>query len=594
MAEAELVSSLSWLIALRWLAGIGVLLATWFCTSVLTLNIPAIPLYLLGVGLLAYNALFWWVLARLNAAPSCPSVVYQWFARVQIALDWIAMALLVHFSGGIESPALFYFLFHITIASLLLPHDRGFLYVTFGPVLVGAVAFLEYLGILPHYAVSEPPRYDNILYVAGVLFFFTSACYVMGYFSMTISRRLRRREDELAGLYQSVQATTSTLDLPEVLDRLAEVTTQALQCQGAAIRLLDKTGRYLEMIGAYGLSANYRDKAPIEVVRARLDQEALSGQTVLVSDTSHDDRLRYPEKVAAENIRTILCAPLIGKQGPIGVLRAYGGTAHHFTKDDTAFLGAIAAQSVVAIENAQAYQMLKDLDKNKSQFIRIVTHELRSPVQVTTSLLNVLSRNYVGDLNEKQTDLVERAKRRLQFLQTLISDLLDLAAGKAEVMASSRRGWVSLNDVLKEIEARYETPAQDKGLALQVEYPDETLKVWGDENESDRMISNLVSNAIKYTQAGEVRLLLERANDYARITVADTGIGIPENAVPHLFEEFFRAANAKQLQEPGTGLGMSIIKDLVERYNGKIDVQSVEGEGTTIVLSLPLAQAELI
>lgn len=589
LAEAELVSSLSWLIDLRWLAGIGVLLVTWFATSVLKLNLPAILLYLLGVGLLAYNVLLWWILRRLNAAPSCPNVVYEWFARVQIALDWVAMALLVHFSGGIGSPALFYYLFHITIASLLLPHDRGFLYVTFGPVLVATVAFLEYLRLTPHYAVFEPTRYDNIIYIVAVLFFFTSACYVMGYLSMTISRRLRRRENVLTGLFQSVQATTSTLDLPEVLNRLAEATTHALQCRAAAIRLLNKTGNHLEMIAAYGLSDAYRDKAPIEVARARIDQEALQGKTVLVADTAHDDRLRYPDKIAAEGIRTILSAPLIGKQGPIGVLRAYGGSAHRFTENDAAFLSAIAAQGVIAIENAQAYQMLKDLDKNKSQFIRIVTHELRSPVQVTTSLLNVLSRGYVGDLNEKQADLVDRAKRRLQFLQTLIGDLLDLAAGKAEVMATTERELVFLNEVIKEMQARFEAPAHDKGLVLQVACPDELLKVWGDRNEVDRMISNLVSNAVKYTQKGEVQVLLERADGFARIVVADTGIGIPAEAVPHLFEEFFRAKNAKELQEAGTGLGMSITKDLVERYNGKIEVHSTEGQGTTFAVKLPLA-----
>lgn len=589
LAEAELVGSLSWLIALRWLAGIGVLLATWFSTSGLTLNIPATPLYLLGVGLLAYNVLLWWTLSRLNATSDCPNVVYQWFARVQIALDWVAMALLVHLSGGIESPALFYFLFHITIASLLLPHDRGFLYVTFGPMLVAGVAFLEYLGILPHYVVFEPNRHDNLVYVVGVLFFFTSACYVMGYFSMTISRRLRRRENELAGLFQSAQATTSTLDLPEVLNRLAEVTTQALQCQAASIRLLDKTGSYLEMIGAYGLSEAYRDKAPIEVARARIDQETLSGQTVLIADTAQDDRLRYPDKITAEGIRAILSSPLIGKQGPIGVLRAYGGSAHRFTENDVTFLSAIAAQGVVAIENAQAYQMLKDLDKNKSQFVRIVTHELRSPVQVTTSLLNVLSRSYVGDLNEKQAELVDRAKRRLQFLQTLIGDLLDLAAGKAEVMTTTARGLVALNEVIQEMQARFEAPAHDKGLVLQVEYPDEKLNVWGDRQELDRMLSNLVSNAVKYTQAGEVQLSLAKDDSYARIVVADTGIGIPEEALPHLFDEFFRARNAKELQEAGTGLGMAITKDLIERYNGQIEVHSAEGQGTTFVIKLPLA-----
>jgi signal transduction histidine kinase len=590
LAEQELVSSLSWLIALRWLAGIGVLLGTWLAGSVLDIRIQAIPLYLLGLGILAYNFLFWCVQRRL-ARTSSSNVVYQWFARFQIGLDWLAMAPLIHFSGGIESPALLYFLFHIVIASLLLPHDRGFLYVALAPALVGGVAFLEYQGVLPHAYVFRPARYDNPLYIAGVLFFFTTASYTIAYLSMAISRRLRRREDELAALYRSVQATTSTLELSEVLNRLAEATTKALGCKAAAIRLLDRTGSHLEMAAAYGLSEAYKGKAPIEVARARIDQEALSGKTVLVPDAIHDHRLRYPDKPAAEGIHTILSTPLIGKTGSIGVLRAYGGTGHHFTEDDAAFLRAIAAQGAAAIENAQTYQLLEDLDKSKSQFVRIVTHELRSPVQVASSLLSMLDRGYVGDLNEKQAELVGRARRRIQFLQTLIDDLLDLAAGKADVLATTERSLVSLTDVLKEVHARFEAPAQEKGLALQLECSDETLNVWGDKSELDRMLNNLVSNAVKYTRKGGVRLLLEQANGFARIVVADTGIGIPKDALPYIFQEFFRAKNAKQLEEAGTGLGLSIVKDLVKRYGGEIDVGSVEGVGTTFVLTLPLAES---
>jgi signal transduction histidine kinase len=590
LAEQELVGSLSWLIALRWFAGIGVLLATWFATNVLDLNLQAVPLYLLGLGLLIYNALLYWGLKRLNAHPAQSTVVYQWLARIQIGIDWIATALLIHCSGGIESPAILVFLFHITIAALLLPHDRGFLYVTLAPILVGGVAFLEYRGVLPHVYVFEPTRYDDALYIASVLFFLTSGSYVMAYFSMYISRRLRTREDELAGLYQSVQAATSTLDLPQVLNRLAEATTKALRCKGAAIRLLDRTGSCLTVAGSYGLSDAYLDKAPIEVARAPIDQEALSGKTVLVPETTGDPRLRYPAKVAAEGIYAILSAPLIGKRGPVGVLRAYGGTAYRFTENDAAFLSAIAAQGVVAIENAQAFQLLENLDAQKSQFVRIVTHELRSPVQVTTSLLNVLGRGYVGDLNTKQADLVDRAHKRLKFLQTLIDDLLDLAAGKADVLATAERGLVPLHEVLQEVQARYETAAQDKGLALQFECTGEKLNVWGDKAELDRIVNNLVSNAVKYTQQGEVRVLAKQADGFVRVVVADTGIGIPQDALPSLFEEFFRAKNAKQLQESGTGLGLSIVKDLVERYDGQIKVDSVEGEGTTFTLTLPLAE----
>jgi signal transduction histidine kinase len=589
LAEQELISSLSWLILLRWPAGVGVLLGTWVADSMLRIHLPVIPLYLLGLGVLAYNAGFWWALRWLSAQPPRANSVYQWFARFQIGLDWIATTLLVYCTGGIESPTLFGFLFHIIIASLLLPHDRGFLYVALAPLLVGGVALSEYMSILPHVGVFEPVRYGDALYVVSVFLFFTAACYTTAYLSMTISRRLRRREDELAALYRSVQATTSSLDLPEVLDRLAEAAARALRCKAAAIRLLDNTGSTLEMAGAYGLSDAYKDKAPIEVARARIDQEALSGRTVLVSDALNDDRLRYPDKVAAEGIRSMLSAPLIGKSGPIGVLRAYGGATYHFSEDDAAFLSAIAAQGAVAIENAQAFQLLDDLEKSKSQFVRIVTHELRSPVQVAFSLLNVLSGGYVGDLTDKQVDLVQRARRRIEFLQTLIDDLLDLAAGRADVLATTERGLVSLAGVLKEVQGRYEAPAREKGLALSLECPEEPLNVWGDKGELDRMLNNLASNAVKYTQEGQVLLRAERTDGFARIVVSDTGIGIPEDALPHLFQEFFRAKNARALNEAGTGLGLSIVKDLVERYGGEIAVESVEGRGTAFEVKLPLA-----
>jgi signal transduction histidine kinase len=591
LAGQELVSSLSWLINLRWLAGLGVLFATWFCSSVLDLEILTSPLYALGVAVLAYNGLYWWALQRFDAEPSTPIVTYQWFARVQIGLDWVAMALLIHWSGGIESPAIFFYLFYIPIASLLLPHDRAFLYVTLAPILVGGIALLEYHGILTHVNVFESDLYQEPIFIAGVLVFFTSAAYVMAYISMTISRRLRRREDELAGLYRSMQATTSTLDTPEVLNRLAEATTMALHCKGAGIRLLDPTGSCLGVVASYGLSETYLDKAPIEVARAPIDQEALSGKTVLIPDASQDTRLRYPDKVAAEGIRTILSTPLLSKRGAIGVLRAYGGSAHRFSQDDADFLAAIAAEGSVAIENARAYQLLENLDREKSQFVRMVTHELRSPVQVTLSLLNVLGRGYVGALNEKQSDLVDRAYRRLRFLQTLIDDLLDLAAGKADVLATAERGLVSLTDVLREVNERYEAPAHDKGLALRCKCPKSDLPIWGDRSELDRIINNLVSNAVKYTQEGEVRVLAEQIDGFARVVVSDTGIGIPEDALPELFQEFYRAQNAKEIKETGTGLGLAIVKDLVERYDGTIEVESKVSEGTTFTLTLPLADA---
>jgi GAF domain-containing protein len=215
---------------------------------------------------------------------------------------------------------------------------------------------------------------------------------MMAYLSMAISRRLRRREDQLAALYRSLQATTSTLEPAEVLNRLAEATAQALGCKAAAIRLLDRTGSFLEWAGVYGLSDQYRGSEPIEMAKSPIDQEVLAGKAVLVTEPAQDMRLRAPLEVAAEGIHSILNAPLSGRRGVIGVLRAYGGAGHRFSQDDAEFLAAIAAQGSVAIENAQTYHLLHDLDRDKSEFVRIVSHELRSPVNVAGSLLRLLCR----------------------------------------------------------------------------------------------------------------------------------------------------------------------------------------------------------
>jgi signal transduction histidine kinase len=195
-------------------------------------------------------------------------------------------------------------------------------------------------------------------------------------------------------------------------------------------------------------------------------------------------------------------------------------------------------------------------------------------------------------LSEQQADLVDRAQRRIKFLQTLIDDLLDLAAGKADVLASAERGLVCLTEVLQEVYTRYAAPAQDKGLALRIEIapPGDELNVWGDKDELDRILNNLVSNAVKYTPEGEVYLQAGRSDGFVRLVVSDTGIGIPQEAQENLYTEFFRAKNAKQIESTGTGLGLSIVKDLVERYDGQIKVQSAEGQGTTVTLMLPLAQ----
>jgi len=590
LVEQELVNTLGWLVSQRWLAGLAVLVATFFATRVLHLKVPAGPLYAIGAAILAYNAALWWLFARIQRTRRSEARAFEWFARAQIGLDWVATTAIIVHSGGVDSPATIFFLFHIAIASLLLPHRYAFLYVTLPPLLVGGVAALEYIGVLPHVALATSGRYRDPVYVGAVLTVFTAVCYVMAYFCMAIAQRLRRRESELGGLYDSVRDVSSTLEITDVLDRIVEAAGRVLGCRATAIRLIDRAGSQVEFAASWGLSEAYRDEVPEEYARSRLDQETIRDGVSHVRDVEHDHRVWHPERVLAEGIASMLSVSILGRSGPMGVLRAYGAAGHRFTDHDAAYLQAVAAHGAVAIENAKAYRLLADLDRDKSKFLRITTHELRSPVRVTESLLMTLADGYAGPLGADQAELVRRAKRRLASLHELIDDLLDLAAGKADMGRVERR-VVDLGYVFAEVVDRFRPLAARKGITLDLVRPNEPLEVWCDVGDLERIAANLVGNAVKYTRQGGVTVSLTRDGERPKAEVVDTGIGIPSESMPLLFNEFYRAANAKAAEEGGTGLGLSIVAQLVARYAGQISVTSEEGRGSTFTVTLPPAEA---
>lgn len=605
--EAELAGSVAWLIRLRWIAGIGVLAATWIVSALFQLGAPEIALYAIGTGILVYNLIFSLWERRLTVSQAGSSA-YQSLAKWQVGMDWLAMILLIHYSGGIESPAIMFFFFHIIIAAIFFPPRTALAFALLAIGLVAGIALLEYIGFLPHQPIIgllQTPLYQNGLYVLSVLFFFSGTALTASYLTLTIHERLRQREDEIIRLTKSLQAATlrlqalndgarlvgSTLDLPEVLKRLVESTAAAMGVRACSIRLLDKSGQKLEPVAVYGLSQAYLDKGPVELSANPLAREVLAGKIVNIPDAPNSPLLQYPEEARQEGIQSMLSAPLVGKSGPLGILRAYAVEPNRFTEEDEAFLAAIAAQGSIALENALAYRDIEALDAAKTQFIHIVTHELRSPVSVTRSLLRNIVAGYAGQITEQQQDIINRACRRVDFLQKLIDDLLDLAAGKTEFKEHEKREPVRLVNVLETVIKRFEIPAQEKGLQLnwQVEAGAKETMVMATPDGLDRIFTNLVSNAIKYTPSGgSVSVSLSRDDHDATVIIADTGIGIPEDAKPHLFEEFYRAPNAKAIEREGTGLGLTIVKDLVNRFGGMISFESSVDHGTKFTVSLPV------
>ena len=230
--------------------------------------------------------------------------------------------------------------------------------------------------------------------------------------------------------------------------------------------------------------------------------------------------------------------------------------------------------------------MLGQAAAAQAQFIHITTHELRSPIAVSQTLVRNVIKGYAGPLTDKQQYVFSRVSAQLDLLEGLVNDLLDLAASKAA--SPIAEAPVAVNGPIGRAVLLLQPHAEEKGVALNFRACRDEIVVWATEEGLDRILVNLIGNAVKYTlPGGQVTVGLCQTGAEVFVTVADTGIGIPTEVLPHLFEEFYRASNAREARIPGTGLGLAIIKQLVERYGGKIDVESTVGVGATFTVIFP-------
>jgi signal transduction histidine kinase len=580
------------MIRLRWLAGCAVLLATALGVHLLHLPLPETPLYLLGVLILTYNGILLAVARRIPSPRSDHALrLSRQSVILQVGLDWSTMAIFLHLTGGITSPAIPFFLIHMLMVTILLPGVAWYVFVSIATGILALLALLEADGILPNYAVLPalpPGLHADPLFILAQILFFASAASATLLLTASIMTRLRERERQVMALLQSSQAVSSTLSLDEVLQRLCEQAAEAAFTDRASIRLLDQTGETLELVAAHGLREEYQRKGPVELSRSGLDREVLSRGPVLIDETATDERIQYPREVLEEGIHSILAVPIIGRKGPLGVLRVYSTRVKRFTPDDAGFLTAIAGEGAIAIENAMAHHSLQQADQDRAQFVRTVTHELRSPVSGAQSLVRVLLGGMGGELDERQQDVIGRVSARLDRLMDLINDLLVLAATKS-VSLQEQAQAVNLIPIIQRVLDQHSLAAEEKSIGLVRDIPPEVLVVKATSEGLSQIFGNLVDNALKYTpRGGSVKITARQRQGSAVVSVSDTGMGIPKEEVPRLWEEFYRATNVRRAEITGTGLGLSIVQRLVQSFGGYIGVHSIEGKGTTFIVTLPM------
>ena len=240
-----------------------------------------------------------------------------------------------------------------------------------------------------------------------------------------------------------------------------------------------------------------------------------------------------------------------------------------------------------AVTVFQDISYLRELDKMKSEFIAMVTHELRAPIAAVEQQLTVILNKMAGEVTEKQEQLLSRAKERTKGLLDLIKDLLDLSKIEAGKMVQYKEP-LSLPEVIQRVVDLMRAEAEHKKIDLQFSAPSETPVIHADRNSMEEIFTNLISNAIKYTpEQGKVRIVLGEEKGFVKASVSDTGIGIEEKDLSRIFDKFYRVKTAETRQIVGTGLGLSIVKSIVAAHLGSISVESNVGVGSTFTVLLP-------
>jgi signal transduction histidine kinase len=286
-----------------------------------------------------------------------------------------------------------------------------------------------------------------------------------------------------------------------------------------------------------------------------------------------------------------------GQERPYGVLIA--GISPRLALDDSyrGFLDLIAGQVATGIANAEAYaaerrraESLAALDRAKTTFFSNVSHEFRTPLTLLLAPLeDALRESDAASPLHRELELAHRNALRLLKLVNALLDFSRIEAGRIEASYEP----VDLGELTRDLASAFRSACERAGLRLHVEIPPSPLTAFVDRGMWEKIVLNLMSNAFKHTFAGGIDVRVSERGGDALVEVADTGIGISAQELPHIFERFHRVPNARSRTHEGTGIGLSLVDELVRLHGGRIDVASAEGSGTTFSVRIPLGSAHL-
>jgi signal transduction histidine kinase len=388
----------------------------------------------------------------------------------------------------------------------------------------------------------------------------------------------------------------STFDLKTVLNTLVE--SAARLCEADMATIPRQVGAIFDQFATYGYSPGFHEflqHNPISPGRGSATGRAVvEGKTIHIPDVLADPEYEYIEGQKAGGYRTVLAIPFMREGAAIGVLAIARSTPRPFTPQQIELAETFADQAVIAIENVRLFdeiqdksRQLEEASQHKSQFLANMSHELRTPLNAILGYTELMTDGAYGEPSEKMLGILKRLEANGKHLLGLINDVLDLSKIEAGQLVLELSDYC-IQDIAQTVRSTLEPLATDKKLGFKVEVAPQLPAGRGDGRRLTQVLINLVGNAIKFTDTGEVAIKAEANNGSFHVSVRDTGAGISAADQAKLFQEFQQADNAITRKKGGTGLGLAISKRIVEMHGGKIWVESQLGQGSTFTFMLPV------
>ena len=414
----------------------------------------------------------------------------------------------------------------------------------------------------------------------------------LAYQNARLFAQAQRQAEEMRFLFQATAEATAHTTIERSLQGVAELIVAQTESEAVAAYLLDEQGDCLRQVAASAVVACAPpERIPLSAGVARAAQE--TRQPVVVGDMQADGQ----GDILMEDMRSLLAVPLLAGRELVGLLALFRRGANAYDEGHVRLAQTLSGSLSAVVQNIRLLQevqamneRLREVDQLKSQFLANMSHELRTPLNSIIGFSRVILKGIDGPLTEMQKQDLETIHSSGQHLLNLINEILDqskIEAGKMELATA----WFDLTSVIEVARSMSVGLLKDKPVRLNIEVEAELPKVWGDEIRTRQVLLNLLSNAAKFTHEGSITVAAFTVEGedgpYVQVSVADTGIGIPENKLEAIFLAFEQVDGSLTRTSSGTGLGLPIARSLIELQGGQLWVESTLNVGSTFSFTVP-------